>query len=140
MAGITIWNFYFRLFPGSIKAPQVIEFLKHLQPHMGCQLMVIWDGLPVHRSRLVRSLSPRNGGKSKWSSCRPTGRNSIRSNTSGVTANSMSCPICAQRLRPMGGPPAKLGPDAPPSAAGGVVLEASRAVLSHNLTILCGSQ
>src|SRR5438034_282974 len=31
MAGITIWNFYFRLFPGSIKAPQVIQFLGHLQ-------------------------------------------------------------------------------------------------------------
>jgi transposase len=54
MAGITIWNFYFRLFPGSIKAPQVIEFLKHLQQHIGGRLTVIWDGLPAHRSRLVR--------------------------------------------------------------------------------------
>src|SRR5207249_7819112 len=31
IAGITIWSFYFRLFPGSIKAPEVIEFLEHLQ-------------------------------------------------------------------------------------------------------------
>jgi transposase len=54
MAGITVWNFYFRLFPGSIRAPQVIEFLQHLQRHIGSKLMVIWDGLPVHRSRLVR--------------------------------------------------------------------------------------
>jgi transposase len=54
MAGITIWNFYFRLFPGSIKAPQVIEFLEHLQRHIGGRLTIIWDGLPVHRSRLVR--------------------------------------------------------------------------------------
>jgi hypothetical protein len=54
MAGITLWNFYFRLFPGSIKAPQVIQFLQHLQRHIGSKLLIIWDGLPVHRSRLVR--------------------------------------------------------------------------------------
>jgi transposase len=54
IAGMTVWNFYFRLFPGSIKAPQVIEFLEHLQQHIGSRLMVIWDGLPVHRSRKVR--------------------------------------------------------------------------------------
>jgi len=54
IAGITIWNFYFRLFPGSIKGPQVIEFLKHLQQHIGGRLTVIWDGLPAHRSRLVK--------------------------------------------------------------------------------------
>lgn len=54
MAGITVWNFYFRLFAGSIKAPQVIQFLGHLQRHIGRKLLVIWDGLPVHRSRLVR--------------------------------------------------------------------------------------
>ena len=54
MAGITIWNFYFRLFAGSIKAPQVIEFVQHLQRHIGGKLTIIWDGLPVHRSRAVR--------------------------------------------------------------------------------------
>jgi len=54
IAGITVWNFYFRLYPGSIKAPQLISFLRHLQRHIRGKLMVIWDGLPVHRSRLVR--------------------------------------------------------------------------------------
>jgi transposase len=54
IAGITVWNFYFRLFPGSIKAPQVIQFLEQLQRHMGGKLTIIWDGLPAHRSRLVR--------------------------------------------------------------------------------------
>jgi hypothetical protein len=28
MAGVTWWNFYFRLFPGSIRSPQVVQFLK----------------------------------------------------------------------------------------------------------------
>jgi transposase len=54
MAGITLWNFYFQLFPGSIKAPQVIKFLEQLQRHLRGRLIIIWDGLPAHRSRLVR--------------------------------------------------------------------------------------
>lgn len=54
IAGITVWNFYFQLFPGSIKAPQVIAFLRHLRRHIRGKLTIIWDGLPVHRSRLVR--------------------------------------------------------------------------------------
>jgi transposase len=55
IAGITVWNFYFQLFPGSIKAPQVIAFLRHLRRHIRGKLTIIWDGLPVHRSRLVRA-------------------------------------------------------------------------------------
>ncbi len=53
MAGITVWNSYFRLFPGTIKAPQVIEFLQHLQRHIGGSLTIIWDGLPVQQSQSV---------------------------------------------------------------------------------------
>jgi transposase len=54
MAGITWWRFYFRLFPGAIRGPQVIEFLTHLLAHLPGRLLVIWDGLPAHRSRLVQ--------------------------------------------------------------------------------------
>jgi transposase len=54
MAGITWRQFYFRLFPGSIRGPQVIAFLTHLLRHIPGQLLVIWDGLPAHRSRLVQ--------------------------------------------------------------------------------------
>jgi transposase len=52
-AGITWWNFYFRLYPGAIRAPQVVEFLHHLLRHLPGKLLVIWDGLPQHRARLV---------------------------------------------------------------------------------------
>ena len=52
MAGITWWRFYFRLFPGAIRGPQVIEFLTHLLAHLPGRLLVIWDG--AHRSRLVQ--------------------------------------------------------------------------------------
>jgi transposase len=54
MAGITWLRFYFQLFPGSIKAPQAIEFLQQLLRQIPGDLMVIWDGLAVHRSRAVR--------------------------------------------------------------------------------------
>ena len=54
IAGVTWWRFYFRLYPGAIKSPQIIEFLKHLMRHLPEPLLVVWDGLPSHRSRLVR--------------------------------------------------------------------------------------
>ena len=53
MAGVTWWNFYFRLFPGSIRSPQVVQFLQHLLRHLDCKLLVVWDGSQTHRSRLV---------------------------------------------------------------------------------------
>jgi transposase len=63
MAGITWWNFYFKLFPGAIKAPQIVEFLTHLMRHLGRPLLVIWDGLPGHRSGLVRAFVAAQGGR-----------------------------------------------------------------------------
>jgi transposase len=53
VAGITFWNFYFRLFPGAIRSPQIIEFLTHLLRHLPGKLLIVWDGLPAHRSRAV---------------------------------------------------------------------------------------
>ncbi len=54
IAGVTWWNFYFRLFPGTIRSPQVIEFLEHLGRHLRGKRLVIWDGLASHRSRAVK--------------------------------------------------------------------------------------
>jgi transposase len=53
MAGVTWWNFYFRLFPGAIRSPQIILFLSHLLRHIPGKLLIVWDGLPGHRSRAV---------------------------------------------------------------------------------------
>jgi transposase len=63
MAGITWWNFYFKLFPGAIKAPQIVEFLTHLLRHLRRPLLVIWDGLPGHHSALVRDFVTAQGGR-----------------------------------------------------------------------------
>jgi len=53
MAGVTWWNFYFGLFPGTIRSPQIIVFLSHLLGHIPGKLLIIWDGLPGHHSRAV---------------------------------------------------------------------------------------
>jgi hypothetical protein len=63
IAGITWWQFYFRLYPGSIKGPQIIDFLGHLSRQLPGRLLVIWDGLPVHRSRRVRDFLTKLNGR-----------------------------------------------------------------------------
>lgn len=49
------WRFYFRFFPGSIKSPQVVQFLKALHRTIGKKLLIVWDRLQAHRSRLVQA-------------------------------------------------------------------------------------
>jgi len=53
-AGLTLWNFYFRIYEGAIKKAQVVDFLKALVRHLGQPLLIVWDRLPGHRSRLVQ--------------------------------------------------------------------------------------
>jgi transposase len=54
IAGITFQRFYFRLYPGSIKGQQLVEFLHALGRQIRRKVLVIWDGLPAHRSQFVR--------------------------------------------------------------------------------------
>jgi transposase len=54
IAGITFQRFYFRLYPGAIKGPQLVEFLHALGQQIRSKVLVIWDGLPAHRSQFVR--------------------------------------------------------------------------------------
>src|SRR5260370_32183529 len=56
-AGVPWSNFYFRLLPGAIRRPQIIEFLSHLLRHIRGKLLIVWDGLPGHRSDGGRSRS-----------------------------------------------------------------------------------
>ena len=53
-AGLTLRNFYFRLYPGAIGQWEVIDFLKALVRHIERPMLIVWDRLPAHRSRLVR--------------------------------------------------------------------------------------
>ena len=63
IAGITLWNFYFRSHAGSIKSPQVLEFLEALLRHIPGKLLVIWDGAPIHRSGLVKEFVAQQAGR-----------------------------------------------------------------------------
>ena len=62
-AGITWRNFYFRLYRGTIRTAQVLNFLNHLLRHLPGKLLVIWDRLPQHRARLVREFVDAQGGR-----------------------------------------------------------------------------
>src|SRR5271155_3554527 len=55
IAGLSYWRFYFRLFNGSIKSPQIVEFLKALQTTIGKKLLIVWDRLQAQRSRPVEA-------------------------------------------------------------------------------------
>ena len=54
IAGLTRMNCLFRFHDGAIRSPQIVEFLKALRRHLRRKLLIIWDGLQAHRSRLVR--------------------------------------------------------------------------------------
>jgi transposase len=55
IGGLALWRFYFQIHAGSIKSPQVVEFLQHLQRHVGGKMLILWDGAPIHRSLLVKN-------------------------------------------------------------------------------------
>jgi len=52
-AAMTLWNFYFQIFEKAIAKEQVVEFLAHLVQQLAGPLLIVWDRLPAHRSRLV---------------------------------------------------------------------------------------
>jgi len=62
IAGLSWWRFYFHFFDGAIRNEQVIEFLGALKRQIHHKLLVIWDGVATHRSRLVRALLEQQDG------------------------------------------------------------------------------
>jgi len=54
-AGITFDNFYFRLYKGSIKTAEVIDFLDALLRHVPGPLTIVWDRLSAHKSKATRN-------------------------------------------------------------------------------------
>jgi transposase len=54
IAGLTLWNLHFELFTENIKSEHVIVFLEKLKKAIPGKMLVVWDGLASHRSRLVK--------------------------------------------------------------------------------------
>ena len=63
IGAISLWRILFRIHAGSIKGPQVVDFLKVLARHTRQPLLVIWDGAPIHRSRLVADFVASTAGR-----------------------------------------------------------------------------
>ena len=63
IGGLCLYRFYFQIHPGSIKGPQVIQFIRHLLRHIKGKLIIVWDGAPIHRSRLVQDYVQGTGGR-----------------------------------------------------------------------------
>jgi transposase len=51
---VSFYELWFALHEGTIRAPQIIEFVKQLQARIGKKLLLVWDGLSAHGSRAVR--------------------------------------------------------------------------------------
>lgn len=53
IAGLTGRDFYFQLHAGAIRSPEVIAFLQALHRQLPGKVLLLWDGAPIHRSRVV---------------------------------------------------------------------------------------
>jgi hypothetical protein len=140
MAGVTWWNFYFRLFPGAMRSPQIILFLLHLLRHIPGKLLIVWDGLPGHRSCAVWEFIRQQHGQLwvEFLAGLRTGTESGR-----VPLVSLEAPRTAQLL-PHNVRPVELPrspgpcPDAPSSDSGLRFLATGRSL--SIVTILCNAQ
>lgn len=47
----------------SFKGPSIVRFLKHLLQHIPGKLLVVWDRLPAHRSRVVKDFLRQGGAR-----------------------------------------------------------------------------
>lgn len=54
IAGLSQNQCVFRLYDGSVKKEQAVEFLKALKAHLKQPLLILWDGAKPHRSTMVR--------------------------------------------------------------------------------------
>ena len=133
-AGMTWWNFYFRLYPRAIRAPQVVDFLGHLLRHLPGKLLVVWDGLPAHRARLVRDFVRAQRGRSSSSGCRLRPRTQSGGVHLGLLETPRTAQLLSARFRParLSSPP-RIAPHAPPPTAGARLLASSRTVAT-----ICG--
>lgn len=62
IAALSDRQFYFRFVQGAIQKKQIVEFLRSLRKQIGRKLLIIWDGLPGHRSKIVTDyLASTNG-------------------------------------------------------------------------------
>jgi transposase len=62
-AALSQLRFYIRFHQGAIRSPQVVAFLKHLRRQVRGNILVVWDLLPAHRSKMVADFIAAAGGR-----------------------------------------------------------------------------
>ena len=136
-AGITWWNFYFRLYPTTIRAPQVVDFLGHLLRHLPGKLLVVWDGLPAHRARLVTEFIRAQRGRLplEW-----LPGYAPEFNSGGVHLGLLETPRTAQLLSPRFHPAQPSGPPRAATHASAPTLGEILLPSSNTVTIKCRTQ
>ena len=71
-AGLTWWNFYFRIYAGAVRKEQVVDFLS--RPWFATldkPLLVVWDRLPAApQPARCKTTLPACGGGSSRATCR----------------------------------------------------------------------
>jgi transposase len=50
----------------AFKGVDVVRFLTHLVCHLGGKLLIIWDGAPIHRDKVVKSYLTGSTGGQIW--------------------------------------------------------------------------
>jgi transposase len=50
----------------AFRGPQVVRFLAHLLRQIPGKLLVIWDGSPIHRSKVVKAFLAAGGAERLW--------------------------------------------------------------------------
>ena len=63
IAGVSWYNIFFKLYPGSIKQEEVIDFLSHLLRYLKGKIFVVWDGLRSHHSKMVKKFIKSTEGR-----------------------------------------------------------------------------
>lgn len=57
---------YLEIQEHGFKGPDVVRFLQMLREQIPGKLLVVWDGIPTHRSRVVQEFLASDAGQSVW--------------------------------------------------------------------------
>src|SRR5262249_24351745 len=91
------YSFYFRLYQGTVKSAEVVDFLQALLRHLSGSLLIVWDRLSAHRSRITRDFMAGQGQRYGSDTCPAMHRNSTQSGTSGATGSRTRYPMSARK-------------------------------------------
>ena len=45
---------FLRIATGTVRSPEVRQYLQHLRRHIRGKVILVWDGLPAHRANMVK--------------------------------------------------------------------------------------